>query len=183
MCASSCCRCSSCTALTRQRKEGRAKWWTASTWPSSCSEKIRRPSGRSPRSVWTSPTPGRTTATSCCSPRIGSSSKYQWDVRWLFNNTHTSDLVVHPVTVRLCVYSYFIWNGDTAICCSEILKTEMYFLCDSKKDVFRALWILNHNISLWLKNSWKFRMSWSIYLNPRVHSIFAYSNMWTLRWL
>lgn len=105
VCAFGWCRCSFCTALTRPWREGRARWWTASTWPSSCREKTQRPSGHSPRSTWTSQTRGRTTATSCCSPRNASSSEWRRSpVVFLFPPTHT---LTHTYTYThtLCVWS------------------------------------------------------------------------------
>lgn len=124
-------RCSFCTASTRLRKEERAKWWTASTWLSSCREKTQRPSRRSPRCAWTSPTPGQITATSCCSPRTASLSKWRWSGRSsvcvlfrFFSPAYThiysfymkqrfrlleklrSDISVHLYTLR-CVFLWF----------------------------------------------------------------------------
>lgn len=70
-------RCSFSTASCRLRKEGRARWWMVSTWPSSCRERTPRPSGCSLRCGSTTPTKGRTTATSICSPRHSPSSEWR----------------------------------------------------------------------------------------------------------
>lgn len=93
-----CHRCSSCTASHRLRREERARSWMVSTWPSNWGKKTPRPSGSSPPPLWTSPTPGRTTVTSCCSPRNALSSKR--------TQAHTYLL---PVCVSVSVFR--IWKA------------------------------------------------------------------------